>query len=163
LVIYLFMWKVRTNVLRIFCVQSAVQSLICATWWLRLWLLMAVLSCTDSRSSLHVALVVILWLHHAISLLKCRKNIRLLINTVLSSPRNSCKLIHRNRIESWLGLVDWIHHKLIDMTIDWQLMSTVLRIHSILVEILVRLVGLIEWFLIILVLLWMILLGADDA
>ena len=125
---------------------------------------MAVLSwCVDSWTTLHVSLVVVLRLHHAISLLKGRKDICLLINTILTSPRNSRKLIHRNRIESRFRLMNWVHHKLINMSINRQLMCTILSIHGVLIKIL-RLVSLIEWFaLIILVLLWMTLLCTDDA
>ena len=57
--------------------------------------------------------------------------------------------------------MDWIHHILIDLSIDSQLVGTILRIHLIMVKIL-RLVGLVERFLVILVLLRMVLLGTDN-
>jgi len=116
-----------------------------------------------TSSSLHVTLVVILRIHHSISLLKSSDDVSLLINTGLPSPWNSCKLIHGiHCIQSLFRLRHWIHHKLIDLTVDCQLMGPILCIHSVLIEVLV-LTGLVERLLVSLVWLGNVLLGTDDA
>lgn len=80
----------------------AVQSLIVTTTCssktcFHLSLLILILFSTtrlDKWTTLHVALVMILRVHHGVPLLKSGENIGLLVHAVLSSPWNSCKLIH---------------------------------------------------------------------
>ena len=81
----------------------------------------------------------------------------MLVHVELSSPWDGCKLVHRNGIQCRFGLVNWVHHKFVDMSVYGQLMGTVLRINLVLVVV-GSLIGLVDGFLVILV-----LLGANYA